>query len=356
MSRSLHTRPDLNHLRSQAKHLLSKLRTGDAAAVRTFVRHLPAAKGMTASQVEQAGFRLADAQSAIARKSGFATWPALARHVEQLRGLEGEWTFVSLEVDGREMPPVALGQSRLLIDGDRFRMESQGGDYEGLFNLDVEADPSHIDIEFVEGPEAGNWAYGIYRLDQDSLYFCLGLVGAPRPTEFKTTPGSGHALEHLRRSSRSRPADITGGHPKITKSRASVAAESVDEAAFAVVMTAMLQQLQGEWTPLSLVTDDTPLDPLFLTFGTRTTTGNEVKVVFGGQVMVHVKMRLDEGQLPVAVDYLNIGRGTKGVTLGIVELRGDVARFCMAPAGAPRPAEFSSDKGSGRTLSEWRRR
>ena len=47
--------------------------------------HLPAAKGMTADQVRQAGFRLADAQSAVARKTGFASWPHLARHVQQLR-------------------------------------------------------------------------------------------------------------------------------------------------------------------------------------------------------------------------------------------------------------------------------
>ena len=101
MKKSLPARPNLEHLRTQAKQLLSALRAGDAAAVRTFIDHLPAARRMTPEQVRGAGFRLADAQSAIARQSGFAAWPGLARHVEQLRAWEGEWQFASLEVDGR---------------------------------------------------------------------------------------------------------------------------------------------------------------------------------------------------------------------------------------------------------------
>ncbi len=64
----------------------------------------------------------------------------------------------------------------MLIDGDRFRMESPEGDYEGIFTLDVDANPAQIDIEFVEGPEAGHWSYGIYQLDGDDLLLCLGLT------------------------------------------------------------------------------------------------------------------------------------------------------------------------------------
>ena len=78
MKKSLPARPNLEHLRTQAKQLLSDLRAGDAAAARTFIEHLPAAGRMTPEKVLRAGFRLADAQSAIARQSGFAAWPGLA--------------------------------------------------------------------------------------------------------------------------------------------------------------------------------------------------------------------------------------------------------------------------------------
>jgi len=97
--------------------LLAELADDDAAAAATFIEHLPAARNMTATQARNAGFRLADAQSAIARKSGFAAWPGLARHVEQLRSLEGHWQFVTLEVDGTTMP------ADLVVLNDRIEIE-----------------------------------------------------------------------------------------------------------------------------------------------------------------------------------------------------------------------------------------
>ena len=112
VDKNLPARPHLDHLRRQAKALLAALQTGDRDAIATILEHLPAAKGMSADQAPHAGFRLADAQSAIARKSGFGSWPKLARHVEQLRSLEGQWSIASLEVDGSAMARVSLGSSR----------------------------------------------------------------------------------------------------------------------------------------------------------------------------------------------------------------------------------------------------
>ena len=155
VDKSLPPRPNLDHLRRQAKSLLAALEAGDRDAAATILKHLPAAKGMTSDQVLASRFRLADAQSAVARKTGFASWPQLARHVEQLRSLEGTWEFESLEIDGSPLPPAAMSSSRLLIDGDRFRTESPEAIYEGVFNINVETDPHGIDIEFIAGPEAG---------------------------------------------------------------------------------------------------------------------------------------------------------------------------------------------------------
>jgi uncharacterized protein (TIGR03067 family) len=151
----------LDHLRSQAKALLTALASGNKEAIETMQQHLPAAKNLKDAQVRQAGFRLADAQSAIARKTGFASWPQLARHVEQLRALEGTWEIATLEMEGRAMSAGMLKSSRVLIDGDRFRSETPGATYEGIFNIDVESDPHGIDIDFAQGPEAGNRNCGI---------------------------------------------------------------------------------------------------------------------------------------------------------------------------------------------------
>jgi len=94
----------------------------------------------------------------------------------------------------------------------------------------------------------------------------------------------------------------------------------------------------------------------WLSFGSRTAVGNEVKVIFGGQVMLHAKVRIDETVTPMAVDYLSLmGRQSGTVSRGIMEWVGDEVRFLMAGPGQPRPADFDASRDSG-TFSQWRRK
>ncbi len=361
---TLPSRPNLDHLRRQAKAMLAAIGEGDLKAIATITRHLPAAKGMKPGAVKGAGFRLADAQAAIARQSGFESWPRLARHVEQLRALEGTWGFVSLEVDGNAVPPMAMSGSRILIDGDRFRTESPEAVYEGVFNIDVEAEPHGIDIEFVAGPEAGNWNYGIFRLSGDTLEICLDMNGKPRPKAFKTSAppaGSGQAYEVLKRTSGTRPEAVTGGTGGTAPEKAaSTPAAAGDAAAFAFVASVTLTKLQGEWTAERVVRDGQELPAFMLKTGRRSAKNNEVKVGFGGQVMIDALVRIDEGASPMQVDYLlrggGAGAGKGSVQHGIMEWRGDVAWFCMGAPGQERPGDFECAPGSGRTLSAWRKK
>jgi uncharacterized protein (TIGR03067 family) len=309
---------------------------------------------MAIHQVHAAGLRLADAQSVIARQSGFASWPALARHVDQLRALEGTWSFVSLEVDGTVMPPAAISASRILIDGDRFRTESPEATYEGTFNIDVEADPHEIDIDFVEGPEAGTTNHGIFRLDGDQLELGLDLNGGSRPVGFRTARGSGHAYEVLRRTSRSRPESVTGG--TLRDLEESVEAPS-NPTGFDYVESPTLLRLQGEWAATELVLNGQALPASMLGTGRRSVDRNEVRITFGGQVMVHALIRVDVGHEPMLLDYYNLAGPNAGkVQLGILAWQGDESIVCMAATGRPRPTEFASAPGSGHTLSRWRSR
>jgi len=274
--------------------------------------------------------------------------------VQQLRALEGEWHLEHLQVDGHDMPGSALSASRILIDGDRFRTESPEAIYEGIFTIDVESTPAQIDIAFVEGPEAGTTCYGLYELDGERLSLCLGLAGAQRPQAFASKPGSGHALERLRRASSRRPEQVTGGTPPTPEPEEVIARE--DPAAFERPLSAMMRRLEGEWLPVELVSDGKPLPAEWLAFGSRTTKGNEVTVTFGGQKMVHAKMRLDETASPIAVDYLQLdGKKAGAVSRGILEWIGEDVRILMPAAGEPRPATFDTPPRKG-TLSRWRRK
>lgn len=352
MGKKLPSRPNLDHLRRQAKALLAALASGDADALETVRKHLPSAGKLSPKQVMASGLRLADAQSAIARKTGFASWPQLARHIEQLRALEGTWEFASLEVDGQAMPGAMLSSSHLLIDGDRFRTESPEAIYEGVFNIDVESDPHGIDIEFIEGPEAGNWNYGIFRLSGDTLDLCLDTTGRSRPTAFQTSAGTGHALESLRRASAERPASVTGG----TRRAEPPPAVKVDESGFEYAPSAVLARLAGDWSATRIVRDGLELPKAMLTTGLRSATRNEIKITFGGKLMIHALVRINETARFIEVDYCNIGGPFKGaLQQGIMKWVGEEACFCMAASGQPRPADFDCPAGSGRILSQWRR-
>jgi uncharacterized protein (TIGR03067 family) len=354
MKRRLPARPNLEHLRTQAKELLANLCAGDVEAARTFMKYLPAAAALSPEQVRTHGFRLADAQAAIARKSGFGAWPGLARHVDRLRNMEGTWSFRSLEVDGNALPASILTGSSLLIDGDRFRMESPEATYEGIFTIDVEQTPHRIDIDFVEGPEAGNRCEGLFELDGDRFTICLGLSGSSRPNGFATAPGSGHALEVLVRVEHARPAGVDGGTPAPA---AVASAPVVAEGDFEAADTATVRRLQGEWMPLELITSGTPLQAAYLPFGIRIHSGVETKVVFGGQTQVHAKLRINEAASPLEVDYLNLfGKGKGSISRGLFRWEGEEAVYCMAAPGAPRPSDFTCARGSNRILSRWKRK
>ena len=87
MAKKLPVRPNLDHLRKQAKTLLADLKKGTPAAAKAFIAYLPAARKMSAAKVRAAGFKLADAQSVVARVAGFVGWNAMLHHLALLHAL-----------------------------------------------------------------------------------------------------------------------------------------------------------------------------------------------------------------------------------------------------------------------------
>src|SRR5262249_26259162 len=75
--------PDSELLKKRAKELLRAVRAGDAGSAERLRGAVPRLRRIDARALASEA-RLADAQHAIARGHGFASWTALLRHLESL--------------------------------------------------------------------------------------------------------------------------------------------------------------------------------------------------------------------------------------------------------------------------------
>jgi len=254
------------------------------------------------------------------KKDGQAKAPVLRG---DLKSLQGTWNIVTLEMEGQKYPP---GNSRIVIQGDRFVSLNMGAEYEGSVSVDEAQTPRTFDLVFDKGPEAGNQSLGIYELDGDRWKICLGLTGKTRPKKFAAEKGSGHALEVLERE--------TGK----TKSIA------IDAKA------APVGELDGEWFMVSSMQDGKPLGAQIVKSGRRVFEGNGSTLFVGGQVFMKSRFTVDQSRTPRAIDYHDQRQQ------GIYEVEGETLRTSMAQAGAARPEDFSAKAGDGRTVTEWSRK
>jgi uncharacterized protein (TIGR03067 family) len=74
-------------------------------------------------------------------------------------------------------------------------------------------------------------------------------------------------------------------------------------------------------------------------------------VKVGDKTVATGKFRIDAARSPKEIDILDdSGVKNEKTKLGIYEVDGDIYKYCIAPAGKPRPTEFSSRPGSRHSL------
>ncbi len=128
--------------------------------------------------------------------------PVLLR-ANDLDELDGEWTAVRAEQDGREAREI-VGHV-LRFEGDRFSIEENGVTiYEGTFDVDESAHPGAIDFVHTGAASTGKTWRGIYRIGGDTLTICdnAGDLRASRPASFATHPHSGLVLVGFKRGTK----------------------------------------------------------------------------------------------------------------------------------------------------------
>ncbi len=265
-----------------------------------------------------------------------------------LERLQGTWNIVALEMDGQKMP--SEGAS-ICIQGKRFTTTAMGATYEGMVVVDASKTPKTFDLKFTAGPEKGNTSFGIYKLDGDTWKICLALTGKKRPQKFATSPGSGFALETLQRDT-----SATSKHKRQKASESKRVASTKDEQAPRSLADAQpVPELEGEWAMVSCVMAGQPLDQGYIKFGKRVARGNEVTVSMAGQVILKARFTADRTKEPNTMDYVLLhGPRTGKMQYSIYALEGKTLKVCASAPGQPRPADFSSTKGDGRTLTGWR--
>lgn len=117
--------------------------------------------------------------------------------------LEGAWTAVAAERDGRPAPDV-VGH-RLTLAGGAFAIQRDGKTlYAGTYRTNSSATPMQIDFLQSQGELKGRTWKGIYRLEGDTLNTCdnAPAMDKPRPASFAAQPGSGYISIVFKRDAR----------------------------------------------------------------------------------------------------------------------------------------------------------
>jgi uncharacterized protein (TIGR03067 family) len=253
--------------------------------------------------------------------------------------LEGTWNVVALEVEGQQMPAGMLAAARIVVKGDRFQSLGMGAVYEGTIKVDLSANPKTLDMTFTAGPEKGNTNLGIYELAGDDWTLCLATRGGGRPKRFAAEPGTGHALETLKRGKPALAAAASAGTPAVQSP----------------VSSAPATELEGEWSMVSGFMDGHPIDAPMVKYGKRVTRGNQTTVQFGPQVFMQATFTLDPAKTPREIDFVHTqGMHTGKTQLGIYNCDGKRLRLSSATPSQPRPADFEPRKGDGKTVAEWK--
>ena len=86
-SSSLPARPNLGHLRNQAKDLLKAYRSGQPSAIARFRTSLSHYSRLTDDELRELSLSLGDAQRAVASEYGFSSWLHMRGYIERKDGL-----------------------------------------------------------------------------------------------------------------------------------------------------------------------------------------------------------------------------------------------------------------------------
>jgi len=115
-----------------------------------------------------------------------------------------------------------------------------------------------------------------------------------------------------------------------------------------------LDRFQGTWYLVMAMQDGKALDQDKVKQTTIAFKGDTFRFPGSAEYATSKEgtIKLDENKTPKEMDAISTEKETM---LGIYALEENGYKVCFAPAGKPRPAEFTSTPGSGYILQSWQR-
>jgi uncharacterized protein (TIGR03067 family) len=255
-----------------------------------------------------------------------------AAQTDQAR-LTGVWSFSLVKFNGQTRPEIPFPGNKMIISRDGRYVVVQGTRItRGSVKVDPTKTPKHYDFVVTSGPRKGLTAPGIYELAGDTLTICLPFLKQERPTELAAKEGDGCLFQVFKREK-----------------------EDVKQA----LVDADRKELSGSWQAVAYAlggkkAPDTAMKDISLVFY----ADGKTKAIRDGKVFIASTTKIDPTQIPATIDMTySEGEGDlKGKTaLGIYKIEGNLLTICRSAPGRPRPAEFSSNPGSGLTLMSYRK-
>ena len=115
-----------------------------------------------------------------------------------------------------------------------------------------------------------------------------------------------------------------------------------------------LDRLQGTWNLVAAFQDGKPLPADKVKQTTIVFKGDTFRFPGSAEYATSKEgtIKLDENKTPKEMDAIST---EKEVMLGIYRVEENGYKVCFAPAGKPRPTEFTSTPGNGQILQIWER-
>jgi uncharacterized protein (TIGR03067 family) len=106
--------------------------------------------------------------------------------------LQGTWTLIKGEADGKALTEKDLKNGKLVIKGDHYTVTLPGRDtLTGTQKIDTTKETKTIDIVDDNGANKGKACLGIFTVKGDEFEVVFAAAGKSRPTKFTTAPESG---------------------------------------------------------------------------------------------------------------------------------------------------------------------